>query len=83
MVTLISVYSSGGVVGRCDALCYDATQPVCRCICRSKCHGVGREQAEINSRELAETWRDYAARLGGLPFDRVEVGPAVAQDSLF
>jgi hypothetical protein len=79
MTALLTVYNSGGMAGRCDALCYDATGPDCTCICRSKNHGVGRQRAEENARELAATWRDYAARLGGLPFDRVEETP----DTLF
>jgi hypothetical protein len=83
VTTLISVYNSGGCVGRCDATCYDAKHQRCDCICRSLNHGKGRKQAEINSRQLAKTWADYAARLGGLPFDRVEVDPSIAHDSLF
>jgi hypothetical protein len=83
VTALLTVYNSAGPVGTCDAICYDAKFPTCRCVCRSRNHGVGRAQAEINSRELAAFWKDYGARLGGLPFDRVEIDFTVATDPLF
>jgi hypothetical protein len=83
MTTLLSVYNSEGCVGRCDAKCYAAETPDCDCICRGRNHGVGLAKATDNARELAETWSDYAARLGGLRFDRVEVDATVANAPLF
>lgn len=56
MTTLIAVYTSSGCVGRCDAKCYDATEPDCVCICGGLNHGRGRNQAIANTVELAETW---------------------------
>jgi hypothetical protein len=38
MTTLVAAYTSDGLVGRCDATCYDATQPVCGCICGGRYH---------------------------------------------
>ena len=53
-MTLISVHNSDGCVGRCDARCYNATHPHCDCICGGKNHGVGPQQAELNTREMTE-----------------------------
>lgn len=65
MVTLISVYNSDGLVGRCDAKCYNATDPDCDCICGGANHGAGRKQAAENTRALAEKWiEEYAERKG-------------------
>lgn len=83
MTVLFTVHNADGPAGRCDQTCYDAKQPSCECVCRGKNHGVGIRRAEINSRELVAAWADIGARLGGLPFSRVEAGPAVAHDSLF
>lgn len=64
-MTLIEVRNSDGVVGRCDAKCYNAEHPHCDCICGGKNHGAGRQRAIENTRELAEQWiEEYAARLG-------------------
>jgi len=63
MTTLIAVYNSDGCVGRCDAKCYNATNPECDCICGGKNHGAGKQQAIENTRELAENWlQTYAER---------------------
>lgn len=62
MTTLIAVYNSEGLVGRCDARCYNATGPECDCICGGKNHGAGLKKAVENTRELAESWLEkYAA----------------------
>ena len=45
MTTLIAVYTSDGLVGRCDAKCYEATQPACECICGGRNHGAGIQTA--------------------------------------
>ena len=52
MTTLIAVYdSSGHLVGRCDAKCYNAEHPQCDCICGGRNHGVGLNRALDNTRE--------------------------------
>jgi hypothetical protein len=83
VTALFTVYNSDGPAGRCDATCYDAKHQRCDCICRGRNHGKGRAAAEAISRELIAAWADIAARLGGLPFDRVEIDPSVTHDSLF
>jgi hypothetical protein len=55
-MTLIAVYNSEGCVGRCDAKCYQATDPVCDCICGGINHGAGLTKATGNTREMAEDW---------------------------
>ena len=56
MTTLIAVYTSDGLAGRCDAKCYEATCPVCDCVCGGRNHGAGRERAIDNTRTLATHW---------------------------
>jgi hypothetical protein len=59
MTTLIAVYHHGRCVARCDANCYNATRPACRCICRGRNHGVGFNQATENvRREIERIERD-------------------------
>jgi predicted RNase H-like HicB family nuclease len=58
MTTLIAAYNSEGCIGRCDAKCYNATCPECDCICGGANHGVGRDKAIENTRELAEQWME-------------------------
>jgi hypothetical protein len=53
-VTLIAQYNSGGCVGRCDASCYEATKPVCKCICGGRNHGVGVTRAVENTHQIAQ-----------------------------
>ena len=60
MTTLIEVRNSDGVIGRCDAKCYTATNNKCDCICGGKNHGAGLDQAIINTRTMADDWiKDY------------------------
>jgi hypothetical protein len=62
MTTLISVHTSDGCVGRCDAKCYEATTPDCDCVCGGRNHGAGKQQAIDNTRDMAETMlQEYAA----------------------
>lgn len=68
MTTLIAAYRSDGTcLGRCDARCHDALEPRCDCICGGRNHGAGLERAVENTRELAESWLDEAAKRAGLP----------------
>jgi hypothetical protein len=64
MTTLISYQSSGGDRGRCDAKCYNAWGPECHCICQGVNHGIGRQDAINNTRELAESWLEQAQANG-------------------
>jgi hypothetical protein len=64
MTTLMSYQSSGGDQGRCDAKCYDATEPECDCICGGRNHGAGKQQAIDNTRDLAQSWIDRARANG-------------------
>lgn len=54
MATLMAVYNSQGCVGRCDARCYNAKGPRCRCICGGKNHGVGLAKARDNTARMAD-----------------------------
>lgn len=53
-MTLISVYNSEGLVGRCDAKCYSASEPDCDCICGGRNHRAGLQQALDNTAELVD-----------------------------
>lgn len=64
MTTLISYESSGGDQGRCDAKCYLALGPECSCICQGANHGIGRQDAIENTRQLAESWLEQARASG-------------------
>lgn len=66
MTTLIEVRNSSGIVGRCDAKCYNAKKPGCTCICGGKNHGAGLQKATDNTRELAEDWLKRYAKEKGL-----------------
>jgi hypothetical protein len=58
MTTLISAKYPGGTYRRCDSRCHHATGPYRDCICGGVNHGVGHEQAVINTREHAQEWID-------------------------
>lgn len=53
MSTLITVGNSDGE-RRCDARCYDATEPECDCVCGGINHGKGFNVASQNTHELAK-----------------------------
>lgn len=63
MTTLIAVYNSEGLVGRCDAKCYEAEHPDCDCICGGMNHGAGKGQAVENTRERAQQWIENVRRV--------------------
>jgi hypothetical protein len=55
-MTLIEIRRADGtLVGRCDARCYNATNPECECCCGGKNHGRGVERAVAQTREQAFT----------------------------
>lgn len=57
MASLLIVRRGRDVVGQCDELCYDAKHKKCVCrACGGSNHGVGREQAAINTRLLVAEW---------------------------
>jgi hypothetical protein len=60
MVTLIAVYNSEGLVGRCDARCYAASDERCRCICQGKNHRKGLQVAIDNTRDMCDRWLEHA-----------------------
>ena len=83
MPTLISVYNSDGCVGRCDAKCYNATEPHCDCICGGKNHGAGYKQAVDNTRELADQWLERYKDEKGLTNCKCKISPKIKQLPLF
>ncbi len=53
-MTLIDIRGGDGrLIGRCDARCHDATEPVCDCCCGGRNHGKGLERAVAQTRERA------------------------------
>lgn len=82
-MTLIAVYNSEGCLGRCNALCYEATTPNCECVCGGANHGAGQKQAIDNTRHMAEGWIEQYARRHDLHEYRGEVNPTCLQLSLF
>jgi predicted RNase H-like HicB family nuclease len=66
MTTLIAVHNSDGLVGRCDARCYNAHEPECTCICHGANHGKGLDRAIENTRGMAETWLETYAQQNNL-----------------
>jgi hypothetical protein len=82
MTTLISYQSSGGDQGRCDAKCYNAWGPECHCICQGANHGIGKQDALENTRELAGSWLEQA-RASGQGIGHAEVFADVLHELLF
>jgi hypothetical protein len=82
-MTLIAVYTSEGCIGRCDAKCYEATEPHCDCICGGLNHGGGLAQAIDNTRIHAEVMLEKYAGAHQLEQFRAELGQAVEQLSSF
>ena len=83
MTTLIAISTSSGLVGRCDAKCYEATCPVCECICGGRNHGVGREQAAENTRALAERWGENYTKQKGWTDFTIELHEECQQPTLW
>ena len=82
-MVLIEVRNSEGIVGRCDAKCYNTEGPDCDCICGGKNHGAGQQQAMDNTREMAEQWIEEYAERQGLESYQAEINGWVYQMSLF
>lgn len=77
MSTLLALYNSARCVGRCDANCYNATEPKCTCICGGVNHGVGYPQARENTQAAAKRWLDnYTATHGA---DKITFAEALGE----
>jgi hypothetical protein len=63
MTTLIEIRDVNGLVGRCDAKCYDAENDNCKCICGGYNHGVGIEAAKENTRKTQDLMISEAVEL--------------------
>lgn len=83
MPTLIAVYNSDRCVGRCDAKCYNATEPHCDCICGGKNRGAGYKQAADNTRELADQWVEKYIEDKGLTDAKGSINKKLLQLPLF
>lgn len=63
MTTLIALHKSDGSSRRCDASCYNAAAPKCKCICQGRNHGKGLagaiEQTNADFEDL-KTMLNYA-----------------------
>jgi hypothetical protein len=82
VTALLLMRLGGDVVGRCDAACYDAKHDPCVCVCASTNHGVGLEQAMVNTREMAKEWA-ARARATGRPIDTYELDVMTQHEPLF
>jgi hypothetical protein len=82
-MTLLNVYTSEGCIGRCDAKCYNAHEPVCDCICGGVNHGVGLQQATENTHAYAEAMIEKYAAAHALTDYRSELGQGTQQLDLF
>ena len=60
MTSLVSIYRLDGLIGRCDARCYNAQQPHCDCVCNGKNHGRGIQVAAQNTINEAADWLEAA-----------------------
>ncbi len=82
MTTLIAVYNSEGLVGRCDAKCYLAHDEICTCICGGMNHGAGKVQAQNNIYDRYEDILKQAEILTDTHFTRVDCGIQARQEAL-
>lgn len=62
MTTIISVYNSHGLVGRCDARCHNAKEPECDCVCGGSFHGTRLQMMPIDIPDLVNLARAWAAK---------------------
>lgn len=76
MSTIICIVGVDGEVSRCDAKCYAATVPRCRCVCGGLNHGKGITVALAQTRELAE----QLSSAGGAPC-KIEVHEGADQET--
>ena len=83
MATLITVGNSSGETGRCDAKCYDATGPVCKCCCGGANHGAGEAQATENTKEMGKEIIKANCDRQGIEATKIEIPTDVKQYDLF
>lgn len=82
-MVLMAMHNNDGLVGRCDAKCYNAEHPHCDCICGGRNHGAGLEKALDNTREYArQIIEEYAGKKGLQDFEAT-IGSQVFQTRLF
>lgn len=48
----------GAITGKCDAKCYDAKGKKCHCVCGGDNHGIGINEAILNTSRLTSFLRD-------------------------
>jgi len=83
MGSLIYQHNGQHCTGKCDSNCYNATGPICDCICGGKNHGVGLEQAKENTRLYAEEMIEQYSKANGIDKRDLHVNPDIFQLSLF
>jgi hypothetical protein len=54
MSTLVSAYQNDRLKRTCNATCYNANGKTCHCICAGHNHGVGLDQAELNTAKISK-----------------------------
>ena len=81
-MVIIEVRTSRGVVGRCDASCYNAKEDRCECICGGANHGVGLKIAVEDRQYLTDD--EIIANVPGLKkSERAAVYNPLAQNTLW
>ena len=61
MTTVIVVYNSEGVVGRCDAKCHEAKPgSSCDCVCGGAMHACGAANAGEHFQKALDNIREWA-----------------------
>lgn len=58
MATLLTVYNAHGIIGRCDANCYNAKSADCDCVCGGANHGKGFQWAQLRTKNHAHLMVD-------------------------
>jgi len=81
MTTLLEVHTTSGIVGRCDAKCYNAKHEKCTCVCCGRNHGKGLAQALEQTQDEFERWVEMYAQENGLTVTSAVLLPV--QMSLF
>ena len=56
MPVLMEVRNASGVVGKCDARCYEARSDHCNCVCGGANHGIGLYEARQQTAAKAGDW---------------------------
>jgi hypothetical protein len=77
MATLIYVRSGNGQYRCCNANCYNAREPDCRCICGAKNHGVGESKAVQNVLAYTEDQVRAIAAKGGWVSEEIKQGKLI------